>query len=167
MSGWVEAFIVIAAIALVLQMAILLAMFIQVRAALEKFNKISTEFQNRMGPILLRVSRILEDSEDRIHSIMTDASELTRVARSQAQKADRVFTEALDRLRTQVLRVDQIITGTLEVVEDTGSRLKRTVWSPFLHASALLKGLKMGIDTFRGFRQRDEEPVTEDEELFI
>jgi hypothetical protein len=169
MSGWLEAFIIIAAIAIVIQGAVLVAMFVQLKFALQEITKVTNEFQNRMGPILLRVSRILDDSEERIHSIMGDAAEITRVARTQAQKVDRVFTEAIERLRIQILRADQILTGTLEVIEDTGSKFKNTVWRPVQQASALIKGIKVGIDVLRGRRgaAEDEAPVTEDEELFI
>lgn len=170
MSGWLEVFIVLATVAIIIQSAILVAMFIELRAALERFNKIASELQSRMGPILLRVNRILDDSEDRIHSIMSDASEITRVARGQAQKVDRVLSEAMERLRTQITRVDQIITGTLEVVEETGSKFRRTVWGPMQQASAIIKGIKTGLDVMRGHQQRrpaSAEPVTQDEELFI
>ena len=51
---------------------------------------------------------------------MGDAAEVTRLARGQAQKADRVVTEATERLRTQIIRADQILTGTLEVIEEAG-----------------------------------------------
>jgi phage-related protein len=168
MSVWVEVFVVVAAIAIVIQSAMLVAMFLQLKTAITEITKITNELQNRMGPILLRVSRILDDSEERIHSIMSDASEITRVARTQAQKVDRVFSEALDRLRTQILRADQILTGTLEVIEDTGSKFKNTVWRPVQQASALIKGIKVGIDVLRGRRDNaDGDAVTEDEELFI
>jgi hypothetical protein len=124
-----------------------------------------------MGPILLRVNRILDDSEDRIHSIMSDASEITRVARGQAQKVDRVLSEVMERLRLQITRVDQIITGTLEIVEETGSKFRRTVWGPVQQASAIIKGIKTGLDVIRGHQQRraasSAEPATQDEELFI
>ncbi|MGA8305533.1 MAG: hypothetical protein WB723_07630, partial [Candidatus Acidiferrales bacterium] len=116
MSGWLQAFIVIAAVAIVIQMAILLGMFFQVRTAIEQFTRIATDLQNRIDPILLRTNRVLEDSEDRIASIMGDAAEITRVARGSAQKIDRVFTDAVERLRVQILRADHILTGTLEVV---------------------------------------------------
>ncbi len=41
MSGWLEAFIVIATIAIVIQMAILLAMFLQIRVAIREFTRIA------------------------------------------------------------------------------------------------------------------------------
>src|SRR5215472_2123599 len=104
MPGWVDAFVVIAAIAIVIQMAILLAMFLQVRTALQHFTKIANQLQTRIDPILLRTNRILEDSEDRIRSVMSNAAELTEIARGQAQKVDRVFTDAVERLRAQIVK---------------------------------------------------------------
>ncbi len=124
MSGWLQAFIVIAAVAIVIQMAILLGMFFQVRTAIEQFTRIATDLQNRIDPILLRTNRVLEDSEDRIASIMGDAAEITRVARGSAQKIDRVFTDAVERLRVQIIRADHILTGTLEVVEESGREIQ-------------------------------------------
>jgi len=168
MSGFVEAFIIIAGIAIVIQMAILLAMFVQMRSAIENFTKIANDLQSRVDPILTRVNRILEDSEDRIASVMGDASEITRLARGQAQKVDRVFTEAVERLRIQVIRADQILTGAIEVIEEAGSRVRRTVWGPFQQASAVLKGLKVGLDLIRGQQRRPQsDAATQDEELFI
>jgi hypothetical protein len=168
MPGWVDAFIVIAAIAIVIQMVILLAMFLQVRSAVQEFTKIANQLQTRIDPILLRTNRILEDSEDRIRSVMSNAAELTEIARSQAQKVDRVFTDAVERLRVQIVKADQILTGALEVIEDTGSTIRTKLWEPFNQASAILKGIKAGIEFIRGQRQRpDSDTAMQDEELFI
>jgi hypothetical protein len=169
MSGWLELFIVVATIAIVLQMAILLALFLQLRASLARFERITADLQSKINPILIRVNRILEDSEDRIASIMGDAAELTRVARSQAQKVDRVFTESIERLRIQILRADIILTGVLEVIEDAGSKFRDNLWGPVQKASAVIRGIKVGLDFLRGQRRRsgDGEPATQDEELFI
>ena len=168
MSGWLEAFIVVATIAIVIQTAILLAMFVQMRVAMRQFTRFASDLQTRMDPILVRVNRILEDSEDRLASIMGDAAELTRLARSQAQKVDRVFTDATDRLREQVIRADRILTGVLEVVEEAESTFRKRLWQPFNQVSAIIKGIKAGLDVIRGQRPRREaEPATQDEELFI
>src|SRR6202046_1957134 len=108
MNVWIQAFIVIAAVAIVIQMAILMAMLLEMKGAIAKFTVIADELKGRIDPILLRTNRILEDSEDKIASIMSDGAEVTRLARGQAQKIDRVFTDSLERLRTQVIRADQL-----------------------------------------------------------
>ncbi|MGH9689446.1 MAG: hypothetical protein ACRD5K_20470 [Candidatus Acidiferrales bacterium] len=168
MSGWLETFIVIAAVAIFIQMCILVAMFVQVRLAVTTFTRIGKDLQDKVNPILQRTNRILENSEDRIASIMGDAAELTRLARGQAQKADRVVTEATERLRAQIIRTDQILTGTLEVIEDAGSTFRRKVWEPVNQASAIIKGIKAGLEFLRQpGRDKDRDGATQDEELFI
>src|ERR1700683_3310498 len=142
MPGWIEAFIVIAAVAIVLQMAILLAMFLQLQNAIRNFTRIAIQFQGRIDPILVRTNRILEESEDRIASIMSDAAELTRLARSQAQKVDRVLTDTIERIRIQLVHADRILTGTLEVIDQAGSTIRSTVWQPVHRVSAVIKGVK-------------------------
>jgi 5-hydroxyisourate hydrolase-like protein (transthyretin family) len=114
------------------------------------------------------MNRIVEDSQDRIASIVGDAAEITRIARNQAQKVDRVFTDAVERMRSQVIRADHILTGALEVIEDTGSKFRKTLWAPVHQASAFLKGMKVGLDFIRGQKRPPESrPTTQDEELFI
>ena len=154
MSGWLEAFIVIAAVAIVIQMAILAAMFVLMRDTAMRFTRMAAQFQARVDPILLRTSRILEDSEERIASIVSDAAEISRLARTQTQRVDRVFSDAVERLRVQVVRADHILTGTLEVIEEAGSKVRSTVWEPVRQVSAVLKGLKAGLDMFRGRERR-------------
>jgi hypothetical protein len=170
MSGWVEAFIVIAAVAIVVQMAILLAMFVQMQTAIRKFSGIATDLQSRVDPILTRVNRMLEDSEGKISSIMSDGAEIGRLARGQAQKMDRIFSETIERLRVQVIRADQILTGALEVVDDAGTKFRKTLWAPIRQASAVMKGIKVGLDLLRHPDDRgpgSDGSVEEDEELFI
>jgi hypothetical protein len=169
MSGWVEAFIVIAAIAIVMQMTTMLVMFLQLRKSLEHFTRLSTDLQSRVDPILNRVNRILEDSEGRISSVMGDTAEITRLARGQAQKIDRVFTDTIERLQVQVIRADQILTGAMEVVDEAGSKFRNTLWGPIRQASAVVKGIKTGLDMLR--RQQsgrtESDGASQDEELFI
>jgi len=167
MSGWLEAFIVVATFAIVIQMAILLAMFVQLRSAIGTFTRIASQLQARLDPILVRTNRILEDSEERIASIMGDGAEIARVARSQAQKVDRVFTDLVERLRIQVVRADHILTGTLEVIEETGSTFRSKVWKPVHQASAVLKGIKAGLEFIRSGKRPESDAATQDEELFI
>jgi hypothetical protein len=168
MSGWLEAFIVIAAVAIVVQMAILVAMFALMRDTAKRFTRMASQLQARLDPILLRTNRILEDSEERIASVMSDAAEISHLARGQAQRVDRVFSDAVERLRIQVVRADHILTGTLEVIEEAGSKVRSTVWEPVRQVSAVLKGLKAGLDMIRGQRrQAAPDATTQDEELFI
>jgi hypothetical protein len=168
MQAWMMVFVIVAAAAIVMQAVIMFGMYSQFKQTSEHLLRMTRDLDSRISPILLRMNRILEDSEERISSIVGDAAEVTRIARGQAQKVDRVFTDAVDRLRVQVIRSDQILTGALEVIEDTGSRVRRTLQGPVMQVSAVLKGIKVGLDFIRGQQpRRPTESASVDDELFI
>src|SRR5256714_13512779 len=130
MQFWLEFFSIVAAIALVVQVVILTALFFQLRRTTENVNRLMGDLHSRVGPILTRVQILLDDTQPKISSMVNDASHIVYLARGQAQKVDRVFTEAADRLRGQLVHLDHILTGALEAVEDAGSQVKNSFWRP-------------------------------------
>jgi len=171
MQVWLEFFSIVAAIALVVQVVILTALFFQMRRTSENVNRLVGDLQSRVGPILTRVQILLDDTQPKISSMVNDASHIVYLARGQAQKVDRVFTDAADRLRGQLLHADRILTGTLEAVEDAGMRFRSSFWRPLQKATALIQGIKVGLDLLRSRRggnsRRDEPREQQEEELFI
>jgi len=170
MQFWLEFFSIVAAIALVVQVVILTALFFQLRRTTESVNHLVGDLHSRVGPILTRVQILLDDTQPKISSMVNDASHIVYLARGQAQKIDRVFTDAADRLRGQLVQADRILTGTLEAVEDAGAKFKHSFWRPVQKASALVQGIKVGLDLLRSRRRRrsgDEPREQQEEELFI
>ena len=172
MQVWLELFIMVAVIALIVQVVILTLLFFEVRRTTGNVNRLAGELQSRMGPILTRVQILLDDTQPKISSMVNDASHIVYLARGQAQKVDRVFTEAADRLRGQLVHADRILTGTLEAVEEAGAQVKHSFWLPVQKASALVQGIKVGLDLLRsrrrsGRRRGDEPREAQEEELFI
>jgi uncharacterized protein YoxC len=172
MQFWMEFFSIIAAIALVVQVGILIGLFMQLKKTTEAMNRMVTDLHTRMGPILTRTQILLDETQPKISALVEDASQVVYLARSQAQKVDRVMTEAADRLRGQLVRADRILTGALEAVEDAGTQVRRSFWGPVQKASALVQGIKIGLDVLRSRRGSSsaatrEAIEAEDEELFI
>jgi hypothetical protein len=172
MQFWLELFCIVAAIALVVQVVILTALFFQMRRTAENVNRLAGDLQSRIGPILTRIQILLDDTQPKISSMVNDASHVVYLARGQAQKIDRVLTDAADRLRGQLNHADRILTGTLEAVEDAGLKFKNSFWRPVQKASALVQGIKVGLDLLRsrrgrGRRSGDEPREQQEEELFI
>jgi len=103
--------------------------------------------------------------------MVNDASHIVYLARGSAQKLDRVFTDATDRLRGQLVHADRILTGTLEAVEDAGAKFSNNFWRPMQKASALVQESRSGWIFLRSRRKRssggDEPREQQEEELFI
>ena len=159
------------AIALLVQVSILAALFFQTRKTMQQIERTVNDLNNKFSPILTRVQILLEDTQPKISTMVSDAAHIVYLARGQAQKVDRVFTDATDRMRGQLVRADRILTGTLEAVEEAGSQFKHSFWRPVQKASALVQGIKVGLDLLRSRRSsshsRRDEPLEQEEELFI
>jgi len=163
---------IVVAIALVLQVSILAALFFTTRRTMQKLEKTVTDLNARAGPILTRVQILLDDTQPKISTMVSDAAHIVYLARGQAQKMDRVFTDAADRVRGQLLHIDRILTGTMETVEDAGAQFKQNFWKPVQRASALVQGIKVGLDLLRSRRaatqpDSQERSPEQEEELFI
>lgn len=168
MEHWIAFSSVIIAIALVVQIGILISLFVQMRRTSEQVTRAVSDLQSRVGPILTRVQILLDDTQPKISGMVSDASHIVYLARGQAQRVDRVMNDATDRLRGQLVHADRILTGTLEAVEDAGHSFKRSVLGPVQKASALLHGIKVGLDLLRSRRSGSRpDKAEQEEELFI
>lgn len=169
METWIAVFVIVAAVAIVLQAVILSLLFFELRRTIKGVDNFVSDLRQRLTPILARTQLLLDETEPKIVELISDAAHVVYLARGQAQKIDRVFTEASDRLRGQLVRVDHILTGALEAVEDAGSRFQRNLWRPVQKVSALVEGVRVGLDLLRSRRRRrsNDDRVEREEELFI
>jgi uncharacterized protein YoxC len=171
METWVVVSVVVAALAILFQAAMLVALFMQMRKTVERVDRFTENMQARVGPIITRVQILLDDTQPKISEMVADAAHVVYLAKGQAQKLDRVVGEASDRLRGQMVTADRILTGALETIEEAGSQFKRGVWRPVQKVSAIVTGLKVGLDFLRSRRSRptrsSDDSVEHEEELFI
>jgi hypothetical protein len=171
MESWMPLFVVVTTIAVVLQAIVLIALFIQMRRTAARVEQVVTDISGKVAPLISSVQILVDDISPRITGIVADASEITRLARGEVQKVDRIVTEALERLRMQLIHVDHVLTGAIETVEEAGSQIKQSIWGPMIKATAMLRGVQAGIDFLRNVRQRRDRadiPVDQqDEGMFI
>jgi hypothetical protein len=173
MESWFIVLSIVSTIALIVQVTILALLFFEAKRTMEKVNRATDDMNARVGPMLTRMQLLLDDTQPKITSMVNDASHVVYLARGQAQKVDRVMTDAADRLRGQLVHADRILTGALDAVEDAGIQMRRSVLQPVKKASALLTGIKVGLDILRsrraagGANPPDEPSEQQEEELFI
>ncbi len=168
MQTWEAVFIVIAGLAIVLQAAVLIALYVQLRRLSEAIGRVATIFETRLTPVLGRMERLLDETEGQMRDIINDTAEILRVIKANGQRFDRVLEEAADSLRRQITRADRLVTGVLEAAEDTRAELRQTVLGPVRTAVAFVRGVRAGVDFLRGRRRMPERSrETQDEGLFI
>jgi hypothetical protein len=86
---------------------------------------------------------------------------------------DAAVTDVVDRGRLQVIRADELLSRTLDRVEQTSDLVHKTVISPVRQFSGLLQGITVGLEFLFGGRARknggtreERRPVPQDE-MFI
>jgi hypothetical protein len=154
-------FTAVTAAAVVLQMLILAAMFFVMRRMAARMKSVTEDLQSRVTPLLddakkltTDVQSLLEITRPKVDVILDNASVISTTARDQTQKVDAALTAFTDRARLQVIRVDEMLTRTLDQVEHTSEKVQHSVLSPIRHVNGVLQGIGVGIETlFQKSRQ--------------
>lgn len=168
MQTWVAVFIVIAAVAIVLQTVVVFALYFALRKMSQAVIQSSSNLDDHLSPLLNRLHAIVDKSQDDIHAIVHETAEVVRTVRANSRRFDRVLEEAADRLRLQIIHADRLLTGVFETLEDTGNELRRSLVEPMRTLAAFVKGVQAGVEFFRGrSRIPERRREAEDEGLFV
>lgn len=148
-------FIGVTAAAVVLQMLILAGMFVVVRKLSIRMQTLTTELESRLMPLLQDGSKLVNDAQavleitrPKLKVILDDVAVISTTARTQTRQLDSSLKEFTDKARVQVIRIDGILTRTLDQVEETSSKVHSTVTSPFRHLNGVLQGIGVGLEAF-------------------
>jgi len=171
MDPVLKIFIYATAVAVILQMFILLGLAISLRKTSKKVEVLAGEVHGRAMPVLASAEAILNDSRGKIDVVMANLVATTGTVKTQMDRLDATINDVVDRTRLQIIRADDIVTRTLDRVEQTSELVEHTVVSPVRQISGIMQGLSVGVSAFFGHnrtrRRRSSARTTQDEELFI
>ncbi len=161
-------FIAVTAAAVVLQAAILGAMFFAMRKTSSRVEQLAADLTTKVLPTAELVHSMVTELQPKIESAVINASEATALVHSQLERFDVTLNDIIDRTRLQVIRADEFVGRTLDRVEQTTEIMHRTVVSPVRQISALMQGLSVGFGSLFGTKRtrRNGSPVPQDE-MFI
>ncbi len=168
-------FIGLTAVAILMQAAILFALYLTVRKTTTRMEALAGEFKTRTLPTVETAQAMLVDLRPKIDQIVGNVTNIAGTAehsanlvRSQMERIDETMNDVLDRTRLHVIRADDMVGRTLDRVEDTTEKVHRTVLSPVRQFSGLMQGLSAGFETFLGQRRRSRSDLgVPQDELFI
>jgi len=171
MDPVLQIFIYATAVAVILQMFILLALLIAVRKTSSRLETLATEVHGRAMPILASADAILANSKENLQTMTANLAQTTTLLKGQIERVDVTVTDIIDRTRLQVIRADEMVSRTLDRVEETTEIVQHTVVSPVRQISGIVQGLSVGIGAFLGGqrrrRRRNGARSAEDGEMFI
>ncbi len=173
-------FIAVTAAAVVLQMLILAAMYLAMRklgtrmeALADKVEDTTSTVQVRVLPLLdnakeiqQQVKGFLETSRPKIETIVENLSQISTTTRATAERFNVTANDAVDRLRLQVIRGDEILTRTMDRVEETSEKVQNSVMSPVRRVSGLMQAISSGVGAYFNQQKRRRNGGPSDE-MFI
>lgn len=173
MNTWISVFVVVAAVAIVIQMAILAALYAATKKSSARVEALANEVHGKAIPVLDAAQSILSDNRSKIDTIVDNLMSTTTTVRDQMERLDTTVTDIVDRTRLQVIRADELVGRTMDRVEETTELVHHSVISPVKQIAGLIQGITAGVDALFGrkggrkAREGAARRVAQDEELFI
>ena len=173
MENLIPLFIALTGAAVVLQACVLLALYLSVRKTSARMEGLATEVKAKALPALESAQSILVDLRPKLQVIAENLHEATTTIRTEVQRMDAIVNDAADRARLQIIRADEMLTRTLDRVEEASDMVTKTVVSPVRQLSGLVQGITAGLEFLvgnrgrrNGGRRESRRPVPQDE-MFI
>jgi hypothetical protein len=168
MSTLLIVFVAVAALAIVLQLLTLAALYKAGKQTSERVEQLAKRFEDEALPTLSMTRQLLTENGPKVADIVNNLSETAAILREKAASASVTADIAIDRARLQVIRADELATRTLDHVEETTNALHLIVNTPLRKVAGILTGIFAGLTELRGGRkvQRAVKAVPKDE-MFI
>jgi methyl-accepting chemotaxis protein len=165
----ITVFVVVAAVAIVLQMVILFALYKALRQTSERVEGIAGRLEQQATPVLANAAAILEDAKPKIAEITTNLAETSASVRTHAGHIGNAASEIAERARLQAARLDEFVISAAQKVEATTELLQDKVFSPMRRVRSIVTALNAGLSFFKYNRPRHRKSSSEieDEEMFI
>jgi hypothetical protein len=169
--------VVVAAVAIVIQTALLFAMYMASRAMKNQVAELKTKVEplvekaealvEKLEPLADSGKRLLEDSRGYIGDLSNRTTELMDLSRTQLVRVDDIMGEAGSRARTQMDRIEMVLDDTVNRFQETTTLLQTGVLQPLRQVNALTIGVRAAVAALLGGRRTTVEQATHDEEMFI
>jgi hypothetical protein len=166
-------FIFLTGLAVMLQAGILLAMYLAMRRSTALMESLATEVKTKVMPTVEQAEAMLTEISPKLQIIADNLQESTTMLLDQVERVDATVKDVVDRGRLQIIRADELLSRTLDRVEQTSDMVHNTVISPVRQLSGLMQGITVGLEFLFGGRGRkngnsreERRPVPRDE-MFI
>lgn len=166
-------FVALTGIAVLLQAGVLLAMYIAIRKSAQHLEALAGDVKTKLMPTVTQAQEMISELRPNIETIVENLRDTTTTLRSEVQRVDAAVNDVIDRARLQVIRGDELLTRTMDRVEQTSEIVHRTVVSPVRQLSGLVQGITVGLEFLFASRNRrhggvreERRPVPQDE-MFI
>jgi len=160
--------LILVAIAVLMQAGAMLGIWLSIRKVPGQIESVRSDVKQRLDPLAQAALEIVNNSREPLRTISANLAEISTILRNRTANADQVAAELLDKSRSQIDRVDRMVTDLVEKVETTAGAVQKGVLVPIHEVSAVVKGVRSGLEfLFSRRRVTNVSEATQDEQLFI
>ena len=142
-------FVGIAAVAVLLQSFVLLALYLAVKKATRSLEDQVDEVRSSIMPILDNVRTLVSRSAPKIDAAVCDIAEVAHNLKGQTQNLQETVDEVLARVRQQGGRIDSMLSTVLNTIENTAHTVSNMIGKPVLQFSGIVSSVKAMVDAMR------------------
>jgi methyl-accepting chemotaxis protein len=171
-NGTMLAFVIVAAVAIVLQTAVLYALYKMMSQTSSRMESLAGRLETQATPVLVTAHAILDDAKPKIAEITSNLAESTNTLREQVASMAEVTSDIVDRTRMQAARLDELVSNTVSKIEVTTDFVQNRVIIPVRRIHAIAQAVSAGLSFLRASRARRKNENNGpgsgvDEEMFI
>ena len=149
-------FVAIVSVAIIIQLVVLFGIFKALTRLHQEVASARDSFDRTKEPLFADIKTLLNQSIElvsNLNRISGDFSKISSTAKAQIEKVDGLVTETTDLARQHVHRLDVIVTDAIDQIEHTSRVVQEGILSPVREVSAVIKGVKMGLEFLTSRRQ--------------
>jgi uncharacterized membrane-anchored protein YhcB (DUF1043 family) len=155
-------FVIVAAVALLIQAAMLVGIFMASRGLQQNVQRLTPKIEG-----VLETSRqTIEDSRKQIADITAKTSEILETTRKQVHRIDEFLDDAAARARVQMDRAEMVLDDAMVRTQRTVAVVEGGILKPIMQVQGVAAGIKTALSFLLRGRPNPEDAHS-DEEMFI
>jgi hypothetical protein len=160
--------LILVAIAVLMQAGAMVGIWLAIRKVPSQIEGVRADVKQRLDPLTQSVTEIVANSREPLRTVTANLAEISRILRERTTNVDALVAELVDKSRLQIIRVDQMVSDLVVKVESTADAVQRGVLAPIQEVSAVIKGVRSGLEfLFARRRGTNVSEAAQDEQLFI
>jgi len=161
--GVMTAFVIIAAIALVIQAGMLAGMYRTIKQLQQTINPLVP----KVDSLVDRSTMTVEQSRQQITEVAARANDILDSTKRQLAVVEGVVNDAAARAKVQIERVELVLDDTLSRVHQTVTEVHEGILKPLRQLNGLAAGIRAAVEAMSRGNRPHVDQATSDEEMFI